>query len=105
MNISNLLISLIPNLSLHNAQQISLIINAIYGICIAIMVISLIYYTGLMFWRIYHASNDEEIKYYKKIYLKRIIAFICFLFLFVIIGIIIDVIAPIIKNDTLKGNN
>ena len=30
-------------------DELKLIINAIYGICIAIMVISLIYYTGLMF--------------------------------------------------------
>lgn len=105
MNLSSLLISLIPNLSLHEAQQISLIINAIYGICIAIMVISLIYYTGLLFWKIYHANGDEEIKYYKKIYLKRIVAFICFLFLFVIIGIIVDIVTPIIRSDIQKGNS
>lgn len=100
MNIKNLLINLIPNLTMNDANEINIIINTIYGICIAIMVLSLIYYTGQLFWKIHHSESDEEIKYFKKHYIKRIIAFICFLFLFVIIGVILDVVSPLIKQDT-----
>lgn len=91
--------TLIPNLTLEDANQINYIINVVYGICIALMVLSVIYYTGALLWKIHHSSSDEEIKYLKKHYYKRLIAFICFLFLFVIIGIILGVLGPIIKND------
>lgn len=100
MNIENLLINLIPNLSMQEASQINVIINSVYGICIALMIISLIYYTGQLFWKIHHSNNEDEIKYLKKHYLKRIIGFICFLLLFVILGVILDVLSPLIKDDT-----
>ena len=67
-----------------------------------LMVATFLFYSG---YGIYYQITHKGDNYIKSMPLKRIIAFICFLFLFVIIGIIIDVIAPIIKSDTLKGNN
>ena len=100
MKLNNLLLTLIPNLSSNEANMICTIINTIYGICIGLMIISVIYYTGMLFWKIHHAQGDEEIKFLKKMYIKRIVAFGCFLLLFVIVGIVLGVLGPLIKSDT-----
>ncbi|MBQ3621604.1 hypothetical protein II941_02210 [bacterium] len=49
MKLNNLLLTLIPNLSTNEANMICTIINTIYGICIGLMIISVIYYTGMLF--------------------------------------------------------